>query len=310
MILDFFAFVLCILRGIGCLSPPISDKETSIILPGLEGPHNLSYSFQLHHTRVGFKHRWVNQSGGCYTTQPNGSSIAVDATTAVSDEALSKACTIIGLMIKHMSTEIFEYSSRGHGVGVFAKSDGMGVYPENANVRDTPECNRTCNGTCSHTCTFDGRKYASIAGLTNSRSVVLEDNILCNDKDPYNRKESICVHEFAHQVFKHLPTSYKNRFAYIYHYDKQHKIWKDGYGMATSAEFWAEASSAWFHTAVYPGLHSPSVGLDLCNFDQVCGSEMENRQWLRTHDPSLYNLLSKVYTNNQPFLPSGLKVCI
>lgn len=40
-----------------------------------------------------------------------------------------------------MSTEIFEYSSRGHGVGVFAKSDGMGVYPENANVRDTPECN-------------------------------------------------------------------------------------------------------------------------------------------------------------------------
>lgn len=62
----------------------------SIILPGLEGPHNLSYSFQLNHIRVGFKHRWVNQSGGCYTTQPNGSSIAVDATTAVSDEALSK----------------------------------------------------------------------------------------------------------------------------------------------------------------------------------------------------------------------------
>lgn len=73
----------------------------------------------------------------------------------------------------------------------------------------------TCNGTCSHTCTFDGRKYASIAGLTNSRSVVLEDNILCNDKDPYNRKESICVHEFAHQVFKHLPTSYKNRVYYF-----------------------------------------------------------------------------------------------
>jgi hypothetical protein len=46
-----------------------------------------------------------------------------------------------------------------------------------------------------------------------------------------------------------------------------------------------------------------------CNFQHVCNNEAENREWLKKHDAPLYNLLAKVYTNNHPTIPSGLKVC-
>ena len=68
-----------------------------------------------------------------------------------------------------------------------------------------------CSGSCAHTCTFDGRKHDSIAGLTNSRSVVLDDSVLCNSRDPYGHQENVLVHEFAHQVHKYMPTTDRNR---------------------------------------------------------------------------------------------------
>jgi len=67
-----------------------------------------------------------------------------------------------------------------------------------------------CSGSCARTCTLDGRKYDSLAGLTNSRSVVLDDNVLCNSRDPYRHQENILVHEFAHQVHRYMPTAYRN----------------------------------------------------------------------------------------------------
>jgi hypothetical protein len=41
-------------------------------------------------------------------------------------------------------------------------------------------CLRKCDGSCRHACTFNGRKYDSIAGLSNRWSVVLDDNVLCS----------------------------------------------------------------------------------------------------------------------------------
>jgi hypothetical protein len=43
-------------------------------------------------------------------------------------------------MVKHMSTTVFNGIAKGHGVGLFAKSEAIGIYPENYNLRDTPEC--------------------------------------------------------------------------------------------------------------------------------------------------------------------------
>ena len=43
-------------------------------------------------------------------------------------------------MVRHMSTDVFNHVARSHGVGIFAKSEGPGVYPENYRLKDTPEC--------------------------------------------------------------------------------------------------------------------------------------------------------------------------
>ena len=78
-----------------------------------------------------------------------------------------------------------------------------------------------CDGSCKHTCTFDGRKYDSIAGLTNTRAVVLEDNVLCNSHDPYGHKENILVHEFAHLVDRYMPRVDRDRVIIniLFYYD-------------------------------------------------------------------------------------------
>jgi len=61
------------------LSP---ELQVQFVLP--------SHSLHLHHTRVGFKHRYVDHSGRCLGSRPSSPSVSVDATTTVSDLALNK----------------------------------------------------------------------------------------------------------------------------------------------------------------------------------------------------------------------------
>ena len=59
-----------------------------------------------------------------------------------------------------------------------------------------------CKGICSGYCTGDGRPYDSLAGLGGPRTVVLDDNVMCTKNDPYDGKNNILVHEFAHTVHR------------------------------------------------------------------------------------------------------------
>ena len=56
---------------------------------------------------------------------------------------------MVGLIVKHMSTTVFNGIGKGHGVGLFAKSEGIDIYPEHYNLRDTPECKgKSCWDLC------------------------------------------------------------------------------------------------------------------------------------------------------------------
>ena len=57
-----------------------------------------------------------------------------------------------------------------------------------------------CDGSCSGTCTFDGRKYETLSGIANQLAVVIEDNFMCYNNDPYHHRDNILVHEFAHVI--------------------------------------------------------------------------------------------------------------
>lgn len=49
---------------------------------------------------------------------------------------------------------------------------------------------------------------------------------------------------------------------YAYTYNKHQHTWYEGYGMSTYAEYWAEATEAFFYTNIRTS-HSPAVGMNM-----------------------------------------------
>ncbi|VDI59989.1 Hypothetical predicted protein [Mytilus galloprovincialis] len=132
------------------------------------------------------------------------------------------------------------------------------------------------------------------------------DNEMFRGKYPYvydNNKGGTPASFSWDFIFQSLPGN--GQLKYVYNYIKQHGTWPNGYGTANSAEYWAESTSSFFHTMT----RIMDVGMNNCNFNHLCGSEMESRAWLKKHDSWMYNLLVKIYTNNNPTVPSTLNVC-
>ncbi|XP_076092674.1 uncharacterized protein LOC143064049 [Mytilus galloprovincialis] len=258
-----------------------------------------------HHVRAGFKNYYVNHNGQILSSHVNPS-IKIAATQCVSQTSHYKAAHMIGLMVKHMSYNVFSgIATRGHGVGIFCSNEKVTVFPEFYSLRNKAGCGRSCSGSCRSTCTSDGRKMEDLGGVTNSMSGVREDSINCNN---FAGAENILVHEFAHQIYNYMPSSDHNRIDYVYNYANQHHIWTVGtYAMANPTEFWAEATQAFFHVT---GRSDVTGGLNMCNNGQyVCRSESEGRAYLQKRDPWLFEELSKMYTNSHPNTPSGLTAC-
>lgn len=302
-----------VLSLLGCclaLSPPLvqDDNDTD---EGRNPKPLVPYNPLGHLNRAyaTFKKKYVTFGGGI-SSYHFSESIEIAATNHVSDLALDKAALIVSLMVRHMPHEIFSSVARAHGVGIFTKTDTVGVYPENHNIADTLQCAGNCYGACAHTCTTDNppRKYSTLAGLTNSRSVVLDDNVLCNANDPYAHKENVLVHEFSHLVKLYSPASIKSRITYVYNYAKTHNVWYNSYATFNEDEYWAEASTSFFHAVTR--LDGPTGGMNKCSFTHACTSETENRAFLKQHDPWLFDILQHVYTNNNPSTPSGLATCM
>ena len=131
-------------------------------------------------------------------------SVRVRATSGVSDVGHQRAALRVQQMLRFASDTLFALLVNSD-LGVFAWHErGWGTqFPEFAYLADRPECvgAMRCSGACAPTCTPDGRKWSSIAGLATAQlAVVLEDNVLCGERDPYRRGFSVLVHEFAHTV--------------------------------------------------------------------------------------------------------------
>jgi len=53
-----------------------------------------------------------------------------------------------------------------------------------------------------------------MAGLTNTRSVVLDKNVDCANDDPYAHKENVLVHEFSHLILKYMSSDLNARVGF------------------------------------------------------------------------------------------------
>ncbi|XP_025083440.1 uncharacterized protein LOC112557662 [Pomacea canaliculata] len=256
-----------------------------------------------------FKKLYVSQTGAtARNTRPTtGHWIEIVGSPLSSDQALLQVAREVSKMLAHSPPYIFN-NIAGHdgaGVGIFT-SEKLVIFPEFSNLADTPACKGRCDGSCAHTCTFDGRKFEDIAGVTSTRSVVLQDNVLCTARDPYNHHDNIVVHEFAHGVERFgLSAAEKNQLTTAYNNAKAHSLWTtSSYAMANQAEYFGEGTGAFFLV----NMQSTTGGMTQCP-GHTCRTEAEVRNFIHSHDPQLYNLLSHVYFNGNPLSPSGVTIC-
>ncbi|CAI9719069.1 XP_029634003.1uncharacterized protein LOC115209673 [Octopus vulgaris] len=274
-------------------------------------PQLLDYEIgfgNISHGRVSFRSKYINQAGRIFNYRPAEPVIALTATNTVPELAVTKAAQIMIKMVKYMPVEVFQGLTRSLGAGLFSRTEGPTIYPEYENLADRPECYRKCSGACSITCTFDGRKWQHIAGISGTRSLCLDDIVLCNNKDPYGHKENIFSHEFAHLVMRYMPLAWRSKITNAYNQAKRYATWKlSTYAMATEWEYWAVASEAFFFDVTRTDV---TGGLNMCGTNRLCPTEMAARDYIRRHDPQLFEVLSYAYTNSRPTIPGRLKVCV
>ncbi|XP_029634136.1 uncharacterized protein LOC115209763 [Octopus sinensis] len=259
--------------------------------------------------RTSFRYNYITQSGNCYPYKPSDTSIAIAATNNVIDKALTVACHTLAKITKNMPREVFVSTSKSSGVGIFTMDETLTVYPQNSALADRPECYNKCGGQCRNTCTFDGRKYAMVPGMTNSISLSNMESVLCMPRDIYRGTESILTHEFAHLVHIYMEQKWKNKIKAAYDNARNGQLWRmNSYSMANEYEYFAVASESFFHNIIRTDTITTG-GMNLCGGAQVCSSERIARDFLKKHDPMVYEALVYAYTNNRVDIMSNLKAC-
>lgn len=259
--------------------------------------------------RTTFRYRYFIKDGMCFLHRPKETHIIVSATNNVHNKALDVACRTLSKLTRHMPMAVFRSTASSYGVGIFTMDETLTVYPQFANIADRPECYRKCSGPCRNTCNFDGRKWGTVPGITNTISISNMETVLCMPRDIYQGSENIIVHEFAHLVHKFLPTKLQNQIYAAYINAKKRNMYRlDSYAMGTAFEYFAFAVETFFYS-VRRSDTGTTGGINLCNSRRICESERESRQHLQRYDPMVFKIVAYAFTDYQPDKLSGLVPC-
>ncbi|XP_062574547.1 uncharacterized protein LOC134236392 isoform X2 [Saccostrea cucullata] len=302
-----FLVLLCfyVIHGL----PPLTQEQEELVrhhgikVLSLSGNNTTNH----HGKRLALKYKYVGANGNVQNTRYGGDWLTVEATSAVSDRGHYLAALVAARMTKHMPTSIFSTLARYAKISVFAHGQDTTIFPEFVAERDTSWCRNTCAGSCYSTCTVDGRKYTTLAGVGGKTCSVLEDNLLCDAYDPYRHTYNVLVHEFAHTVHKHLPTSIRSQITAAYNNARYHSLWTaSSYAMSDEREYWAEGAGSFFMVDKHP---TATGGMNTCGHTH-CQTEQEARYYIYQKDSKLYYALSYVYLNYQYTVPSNLASCV
>lgn len=292
-----------------CGLPPLTpDEEDQVKLHGRKVLALSRNNTSEHHgKRLSFRYKYVGANANIQTTRYSGDWLTVEATSVVSERGHYLAALIAARMTQHMPASIFSIIARQAKIAVFGHGQDITVFPEYAAQRDSPHCHNICTGSCSASCTFDGRKYSTLTGVGGDPCAILEDNILCNERDPYYRTNNILVHEFAHTIHKHLPSSIRSQITEAYNNARHQGIWTpSSYAMSDEREYWAEGTGSFFRATKQP---DRSGGMNTCGHT-TCQTDQEARYYIYQRDPKLYYALSYVYLNYQYTVPTHLATCV
>jgi serralysin len=137
------------------------------------------------------------------------------------------------------------------------------------------------------------RNYCDLCGafyetLNPPILLLCEDNLLKTKFDPYNGKESVLIHEFAHMIHGlGLTSAEKKAVNKIYKSAKAKGIYTkndkggDTYMMSNQYEFYAVMTEVWFES------HNPK--------NPSMSQELISRESIKEKLPEMYELLKNIY---------------
>lgn len=217
--------------------------------------------------------------------------IPVVSSGKVPGDALLIARDIVNYMLIKRPDVRAVLISRGARVCVMAESEMETDLPERRNwkkpARDDPRLTRgerenydKPGGIASKT----DREYWNqrARGMGGNITSCAEENLLGYAGTRYYG-ENILVHEFSHNIMAALRTADPELYKEIikaYDSARSKGLYKGQYAINTAAEYWAEGTQWWFWS----------------NFEFYDGDRrVQSPDDLKIYDPTLYNLLEKVY---------------
>ncbi|KAH9525697.1 hypothetical protein Btru_002063 [Bulinus truncatus] len=255
-----------------------------------------------------FKYLYLDEEGNVNETLDRSIvQLEIAGSPLCQEQALRVAANDIIKMTQYMPRSIFRNVASKSTVGVFSAQEKIIVFPEYAHYANG-DCGTSCTGSCSHTCSSDGRKWENVAGIGGRRAAILEDNILCTSRDPYYHHLSVLVHEYTHTIHAYgLDPATRHNVTAAFNAARQARTWEvPSYAMSNEREYLAVATTVFFGVN-RNGFHN-SGGMNTCGA-ALCQTEQEGRMRLRERDPALFQILAKVFTEDNANLTSLLTTC-
>lgn len=199
----------------------------------------------------------------CIATQNN---ICITATTKINPIAVERAQYIIQQMLRG-SPEIAKRMGRIPYI-----IDIVGIKQK---VIDLPRY-RHLQGVI----TFDGRKFDDLRGFANVSSLAIGEEDLLRTSKINNEYESVFVHEFAHSIKFQMSEVVSSKVERAYLNARKRQLYPlNIYMMASSQEYWAMATEAWFNST-----------------NRVIGNVgINSRERILRRDPEISKVLKQVY---------------
>ncbi|GAB4819447.1 hypothetical protein N2152v2_006493 [Parachlorella kessleri] len=221
-------------------------------------------------------HSWQPRpEWGTYRARATAFGIPIVAWDCVSEEAVRHAAHTMECMLADVDASIIHLMcQRGAELAIIGKTQVTSDIPAHSGVKGVQ-----CEGESR---SYDNGTRGLGGNMACPTASVGEENITM-DGDNWYHEESVLVHEFAHSVMdiglnRHplhdaIKQAYETAKAQGLYKDK------DAYIMANPAEYWAEASQAWFDATV--------------RTDVTCG--VNTREKLKQQDPELAAIMTTVY---------------
>lgn len=204
--------------------------------------------------------------------------IPIRAHQSVDDLALQIAYRRLERQLAHIPQVVENLNSLGAALHLIGKDQATTDLPEYRHLKGIPyvDC--------------QGKTFKSVderaRGLGGIVSTCAEENLLALPSDRFKYHRDICSHEFAHTIYGYgFSPNVRRLIEKQYEKSMEAGLWPS-YAGTNPNEFFAELTMWYFDSRGDYGAIRPSP--------------KEGPEWLKSHDPSAYRLLDRIYSGKIP----------